>query len=177
MKASKQHCKLKCDTSWLAGDPVPQGNSLASGRDISQQLSRHRHWHFSYCRLPWQKDSLQQCRLLRALWTALISYWSPARAWWLVTHLSRGLPIARYLKAIKNKKKNPPSYCSKVSTMVKHFIVRDQFCTARIKPLCAQDRAFGEGKCRTTPTGINFCLSSALGTCTLRTPYIYKTNH
>lgn len=101
----------------------------------------HRHWHFSYCRLLWQ-DSLHHCRLLRALWTALIPYWSAAQAWWLVTHLSRGLLTARYLKAIKNKK-DPASYCSKMSAMVKHFIVRDQFCPARIKLLCTQDSFWG----------------------------------
>lgn len=121
----------------LAGRHEILSHSLAAGRGISQWLPTHRHWHFSYCRLLWQ-DSLHHCRLLRALWTALIPYWSVAQAWWLVTHLSRGLLTARYLKAIKNKK-TPASYCSKMSAVVKHFIVRDQFCPAGIKPLCAQD--------------------------------------
>lgn len=103
MKAPKQHWKLKCDTSWLAWDPFLQSNSLASGRDISQQLSMHKHWHFSFC------GRTVSSRLLRALGTALISYWSAAQAWWLVTHLSRGLLTARYLKAIKNNNKKPPT--------------------------------------------------------------------
>lgn len=76
-------------------------------------------------------DGLQQCRLLWAHWTVLGSYWTAAQAWRWVTDLPRASLVTRHLELIKNTS----PYCSKMSTMVKHFAVIDQFCAARIKPL------------------------------------------
>lgn len=120
---------------------------LASKEILSHRATVWLQWetHFSTAAQAWAltlqllqvtmaDDSLQQCRLLWALWANCTYFLLNSSPSMMTSYLSsKGLAGCKIPKSNKKKFRNP--YCTTMLIMVKCFTVTDWFCAGRIKPL------------------------------------------